>query len=123
MKKLLTLVAVAAVALSSAFAMDLGDIKGTWKDTNYDANWTFAADGTIVLTDAAGETVFKFTDSNVSKFKPEASSDGVGFSFYCKETGRKYKFLKPITLSSDLKMDIDRDWTDEGYNVSIKLQK
>lgn len=123
MKKLLTFVAVAAIALSSAFALDLGDIKGTWKDVNYDANWTFSADGKIILTDAAGDTVFTFTDTNVSEFRPEASSEGVGFSFYCKETGRKYKFLKPITLSTDLTMDIDRDWTDEGYNVSIKLQK
>jgi len=122
MKKILTLVAVAAIALSSTFALDLGSIKGTWKDANYNANWTFSADGKIVLTDAAGETVFTFDDSNVTDFKPEAISDGAGFSFYCKETARKYKFLKPISLKTDLTMDIDRDWTDEAYKVSIEFQ-
>jgi len=123
MKKILTLAAVAAVALSSAFALDLGSIKGTWKDANYDAKWTFSADGKITLTDAKNETVFVFDDSNVTDFKAEASNDGAGFSFYCKETQRKYKFLKPLTLKTDLSMDIDRDWTDEAYSISIEFQK
>lgn len=123
MKKILTLAVVAAVAAASTFALDLGSIKGTWKDANYDAKWTFSADGKIILTDENGDTVYTFEDSNTSNFKAEASSEGAGFSFYCKDTGRKYKFLKPLTLKTDLTMDIDRDWTDEEYKVSIEFQK
>lgn len=122
MKKILAFVMAAFVA-ATAFALDLGSIQGTWQDENYKANWTFSADGKIVLTDSNGDEVFTFTDSNITNFKPEASTDGAGFSFYCKETQRAYKFLKPVALSSDLTMSIDRDWTDEAYDVTIKLQK
>lgn len=123
MKKILVFAAVAVMALTSAFALDLGDIKGTWKDAKWDANWTFSADGTIVLTKTSGEEVFTFNDSNVKNFKPVANSDGVGFSFYCAETERAYQFLKPIKLSTDLLMKVNPDWTDTDYDVSIKYQK
>ena len=49
MKKLLAL-AVAAVMATGLFALDLGGIKGTWQDKKWDADWTFSADGKIVLT-------------------------------------------------------------------------
>lgn len=124
MKKILAFIAVAVVSAVSAFALDLGDIKGTWQDAKWNANWTFTADGTIVLSDSvSGDTIFTFKDSNVTKFKPVATSSGVGFSFYCKETERAYEFLKPITLSTDLSMTINPDWTDSDYEVSIKFKK
>lgn len=122
MKKILT-VLIASFFAISAFALDLGSIQGTWQDENYNADWTFSADGKIVLKDSNGDEVFTFTDSNITNFKPEVSKDGAGFSFYCKETGRSYKFIKPVTLSTDLSMSIERDWTDEAYDISIKLKK
>ena len=123
MKKILAFAAVAVMAVAGAFALDLGEIKGTWQDKNWDANWTFAADGKIVLTKTNGEEVFTFDDTTVNNFKPVVNSNGVGFSFYCKETERSYQFLKPITLSTDLSMTVNPDWTDTDYTVAIELQK
>ena len=124
MKKLLALVAAAAVFTGSAFALNLGDIKGTWQDSKWNANWTFSADGKIILTDSVtGEEYFTFTDSNVTNYKLDASTSGVSISFYCKETGRAYKFTKPITLNADLDMKINPDWTDTDYDTSIKFKR
>ena len=84
MKKILALAAMALVSLTAAFSLDLGGIKGTWKDKNYDANWTFQADGHIVLTIAStGEVVYDFNDSNISNFKVNAGTSGVTVSFDC----------------------------------------
>ena len=123
MKKLLVLLSLAVVGITSAFALDLGDIKGSWKDANWDANWTFAADGKIILTDGNGEEVFTFTDSNVKDFKLNAETSGVSISFYCPETQRAYKFTKPLTLDADLDMHINPDWTDSDYDVKINFQR
>lgn len=122
MKKLLSLIAVGFVFLTSTFALDLGDIKGTWKDTNWDAKWTFSADGKILLTDKNGDTVYTFTDDNIKDYKLDVNTTGVSISFYCKDTQRAYKFTKPITLNADLDMHINPDWTTEDYDVKIKWQ-
>lgn len=122
MKKLLSLIAVGFVFLTSTFALDLGDIKGTWKDTNWDAKWTFSADGKILLTDKNGDTVYTFTDENVKDYKLNVNTSGVSISFYCKDTQRAYKFTKPITLNADLDMHINPDWTSEDYDVKINWQ-
>ena len=42
MKKILGIAAVMALTVAGSFALDLGDIKGTWKDAKWDANWTFS---------------------------------------------------------------------------------
>ena len=124
MKKILGFAAVFVLAATSIFALDLGDIQGTWKDSKWDANWTFAADGTIKLTKASsGEEVFTFKDSNVSNFKLNAGTSGVSISFKCAETERSYKFTKPLSLSADLDMHIDPDWTSTDYDTTIKFQK
>ncbi len=122
MKKLLSLIAVGFVFLTSTFALDLGDVKGTWKDTNWDAKWTFSADGKILLTDKNGDTVYTFTDENVKDYKLDVNTSGVSISFYCKDTQRAYKFTKPITLNADLDMHINPDWTSEDYDVKINWQ-
>lgn len=125
MKKIFALAAVAVIGVVGAFAFDLKGVEGTWQDTNWDANWTLNAGGTITLTQAStGEVIKTFTDSNISNFKAEGSlTSGVSISFYCKDTGRTYKFTKPVSLGTDLTLDIDRDWTDEAYSTSIKSVK
>ena len=123
MKKLLTLAAIAAIG-SAAFALDLGEINGTWQDSKYNANWNFAADGKIVLSDSVtGETYFTFTDSNTQNFKLSGGASGATITFDCAETHRSYKFNKPLSLGTDLKMTVNPDWTDTDYETTIKFQK
>jgi len=124
MKKILGIGAALVLGMAGLFALDLGDIKGTWKDSNWDANWTFSGDGKIVLKKASsGEEVFTFTDSNVQNFKLNTAASGVSISFDCKDTNRSYKFTKGLTLSTDLDLHINPDWTADDYDVKIKFQK
>lgn len=123
MKKILAFGAFALLA-AGAFALDLGDIKGTWQDSNWNANWTFGADGKITLSDSiSGNTIYTFDDSNVQNFKFDAGTSGVSVSFSCKDTERAYKFTKPLTLNTDLDMHIDPEWTAKDYDVKIKFQR
>lgn len=123
MKKILAF-GVFAFLAAGAFALDLGDIKGTWQDSNWNANWTFGADGKIILSDSvSGNTIYTFDDSNVQNFKIDAGTSGVSVSFSCKDTERAYKFTKPLSLNSDLDMHIDPEWTSTDYDVKIKFQK
>ena len=81
MKKLIAL-AVAAVMATGLFALDLGGIKGTWQDKKWDADWTFSADGKIVLTlTSTGEEIYTFKDGTVQNFKVKADTTGVAISF------------------------------------------
>lgn len=122
MKKLLTVAAVLFLG-TAVFAFDLGEIQGTWQDVNYDANWTFAADGTIVLSLAStGETVYTFTDANVQNFRLGVSTAGASVSFDCADTDRSYTFTKPISLGTDLEMHINPGWTDTDYDTTITFQ-
>lgn len=124
MKKILTVLVLALAGTIGAFALDLGSVQGTWQDSKWDANWTFSADGKIVLSKASsGETVYTFTDSNVKDFKLDANTSGVSISFKCDETERSYKFTKGLTLSTDLTMTVDPDWNAEDYTTTIKFQK
>ena len=123
MKKLLAL-AVAAVITTGLFALDLGGIKGTWQDKKWDADWTFSADGKIVLTKTStGEEVYTFKDGTVQNFKVKADTSGVSISFDCKDTERSYSFKKGISLNADLDMVVNPDWTSEDYETEIKLKK
>ena len=123
MKKLLAL-AVAAVITAGLFALDLGGIKGTWQDKKWDADWTFSADGKIVLTKTStGEEVYTFKDGSVQNFKVKADTSGVSISFDCKETERSYSFKKGLTLNADLDMVVNPEWTDEDYETVIKFKK
>ena len=114
-----------AVALMSTglFALDLGNIKGTWTDKTWDAEWTFSADGHIILTLAStGEVVYDFNDSTIQNFKVSAGTKGVTITFDCKDTERSYSFTKGVSLSTDLDMVINPDWTSEDYSVALKLK-
>ncbi len=122
MKKLFLMLAIALMS-TGLFALDLGNIKGTWTDKTWDAEWTFSADGHIVLSlTSTGEKIYDFNDSTIQNFKVDAGTKGVTISFYCKDTERSYKFTKGVSLSTDLDMVINPDWTDEDYSVSIKLK-
>ena len=122
MKKFLALVAVAVMGIVGAFAFDLGQIQGTWSDGEWDGNWTFKADGTIVLSlISTGETVFTFTENNVENFHIGIEADGLTVRFNCPATHREYMFVKPADLSPDLNMTIRPDWRKSEYRKTLKL--
>ena len=123
MKKLFLMVVLAVMA-TGLFALDLGGIKGTWTDKTWDAEWTFSADGHIILTLAStGEVVYDFNDSTIQNFKVKADTKGVTITFDCKDTERSYSFTKGVSLSTDLDMVINPDWTATDYSVALKLKK
>ena len=123
MKKLLA-IAIAAIMTAGLFALDLGGIKGTWQDKKWDADWTFSADGKIILTKtSSGEEVYTFKDGTVQNFKVKADTTGVSISFDCKDTQRSYSFKKAVALNADLDMVVDQEWTDTDYETTIKLKK
>ena len=123
MKKLFLMIVLAVMA-TGLFALDLGDIKGTWTDKAWDADWTFTADGHIVLSlGSTGEVIYDFNDSTIQNFKIKADTKGVTITFDCKDTERSYSFTKGVSLSTDLDMVINPDWTTTDYSVAIKLKK
>ena len=123
MKKLIAF-AIAAVMTAGLFALDLGGIKGTWQDAKWDADWTFSADGKIVLTLAStGEEIYTFKDGTVQNFKVNADTSGVSISFDCKDTQRSYSFKKGLSLNSDLDMVVNPEWTATDYETVIKFKK
>ena len=123
MKKLLALLA-AAVMTAGLFALELGGIKGTWQDKTWDADWTFSADGKIVLTKTStGEEVYTFQEGTIQNFKVKADTTGVTITFDCKETERSYSFKKGVALNADLDMVINPTWTSKDYETVIKLKK
>lgn len=140
MKKFL-LTVMAALLVSAAFAAGpVGDAlnqanseiaaaaeqfpKGTWIDPNWDAAWEFGINNTIILKDAkTGEVIYNFTNNKRSNFKINATNDGLTITFRCDETQRTYKFTKSLTVSTDIKLEIDADFLNEHYTVNMKFRK
>ena len=104
----------------SAGDIDLGNFPvGKWVDSRYEAVWTFST-GNIQLFTTGGDLVFDF-DGKVDNFKVNGSLSGVEITFSCKETGRKYKFVKGVS-NLDLQMVIDKD-SGVHYDTPLKIQK
>lgn len=123
MKKLFAVLFVAAVMAAGVFADDSFPT-GSWIDSNYDAEWVFGLDGKVEVRDAnTGVLYFAFTKDQIKDYKLGASKDGLTMSFTCPATSRKYKFTKPVTLTTDLIMEIDPDWSDSNYKTNIKFKK
>ncbi len=128
MKKIISLIAVCFLSAVCAFAFDLTTVHGTWHDSKYNANWTFSAEGKIVLTDGTtGQVYFTFDDSNVKNFRvsveKESGENGVSISFSCPETRRTYKFFKAASLSTDIKAEFQPAWTNSAYRAVFPFVK
>ena len=124
MKKLLAVLFVAAVMVAGLFAEEFP--KGTWTDPNYDAEWVIGLDMKIDLYDATdGSLIYSFTKDKIQDQKLDVTKEGLVYQFSCKETHRKYYFIKPAKLVPDanLVLKIDPDWTTEDYKVDIKFKK
>ena len=94
---------------------------GKWLDANWDALWVFFADGSVKLYDSKnGDLIYDF-NGKTKNLKLEPAGTGLKLSFRCDETQRFYTFEKALE-GTDMEMDIDRDWTDEGYHILMPLQ-
>lgn len=111
---------LACAGLAAAEGIALGSFPlGSWLDANYDAVWVFDT-GNIVIKSPSGELVYDFGKATVEDFKIGAEAGGATLSFSCKETGKAYKFTKPLT-SSDMILEIDPPWK-VHYKVSMAKQ-
>ena len=145
MKKFLIAFAVAAIAVTGAFAQDdslntavgavgavgqvaadngvSGTLQGTWYDSKYDCLWVLTvnstASGLAELRDANGGLIYKFTRNNVQNFKLGASDDGLTVSFDCAEKNRQYKFTKPLSVDKDLKLHVYNTYYKETHDATI----
>lgn len=98
--------------------------KGTWVDPDYNAAWEFGVNNTIKLKDATtGEVIYNFTPNKRSNFKVNVTDAGLTISFRCDATQRTYKFTKSLSLSTNIKLDIDADFLNEHYTVDMKFKK
>lgn len=119
MKKLFAAAVIAilcvfgAAAQSADLSMDTATVHfpedwklGSWYDNTWDATWTFETNDIKLYK--GDELIFSF-QSHVQNYKINVDlKEGVTISFDCPNTNRSYAFTKGISLSTDLKMVIDR---------------
>jgi len=120
MKKLFVAAVVAVMCVFSVAAQELADFTlstttvhfpegwtlGSWYDSTWDATWTFE-NNDIKLT-KNDELIQSFKDV-VQNYNVKVDvSEGITVSFDCPYTNRSYAFTKPVSLSTDLVMKIDR---------------
>lgn len=122
MKKLIAVLFVAAAFVVGAFAADFPT--GSWIDSNYNAEWVISADSAIELKDSVtGESYVTFDKAKMENYKVGVDSDGAYISFYYPSTSRAYKFVKPASIDTDIKLIINPDWSDSDYKVTMKFNK
>ncbi len=121
MKKIFAILLVLGLAVTAVCADDFPT--GKWLDENWNGIWEFDVGNAIKLWDTEGNLIFDFTPDKVQKMLLMPSEKGFVLSFYCPETQRAYEFIKPITLSADLELVVNPDWTDQDYSTTIKFQK
>ena len=109
MKKLVLVLFVALVAMSvSAQTIQLGNFPvGQWLDRNYNAIWEFSSNNIRILY-PNGVVAHDFSTSTILNFRVFMEGTAPGISFSCPDTGRSYRFIKPLT-SGDLVMEIERE--------------
>ena len=128
MKKLFAVLFVAAVMSVGLFAQVTKDIelpKGSFIDKQYNAEWVIGVD-IVELKDAGtGELICSFPKEKRIDDKFEVTTEGAVWSFYCKDTYRKYYFIKPYTLATQkhIQLEIDHDWTYENYKVQLDFKE
>jgi len=119
MKKIfVVLIILLAAASLPANPNQLGDFPlGQWLDANYDAVWDFTSNNIMILS-TSGRVLYDFSNKTIRDFKVFMEGIRPGISFTCLETGKSYKFLKPLT-SGDAIMEIERS-NHPKYSVTLK---
>jgi len=117
-KIFVVLVILLAAASLSADPIQLGDFPvGQWLDANYNAVWDFTSNNIRILS-TNGTVLYDFSSKTIQDFKVILEGTQPGISFTCPDSGRSYKFLKPL-LGSDLNMQIKRT-SRPDYSVILK---
>jgi len=121
MKKIFAVLIILLTAVSlSADPIQLGDFPvGQWLDANYNAVWDFTSNN-IKILNANGKVLYDFSTKTIQDFKIILEGTQPGISFTCVESGRSYKFLKPLT-GTDVNMQIKRRGRPD-YSVKMKKQ-
>jgi len=119
MKKIFAVLIVLLTAMAlSADPIQLGNFPvGQWLDANYNAVWDFSSNNIRILS-PNGIVLYDFSDKTIRDFKVILEGTQPGISFTCVESGRSYKFLKPL-IGTDLSMYIIRTGLPE-YSVTMK---
>jgi hypothetical protein len=114
------ILAFAVSGLVMAEGIELGTFPlGSWKDANYEAVWEFSS-GNVRILSPAGEVYYDFGKATVEGLKVGLEGGMVTLSFSCSETGKSYKFTKPLT-EAGLILEIDRP-AQPHYKVSMPKQ-
>ncbi|HPD81197.1 MAG TPA: hypothetical protein P5519_09885 [Spirochaetia bacterium] len=122
MKKAFVVLVMMAVALAllTAQAINLGSFPlGKWLDPNWGAYWEFSTNNIRIL-DKDGNVYFDFSKATIRDFKVSVEKEGVVMTFSCDETGKTYKFTKPLT-NLNIILEIDRP-NQEHYKVEMQKQ-
>ncbi|MCL1813229.1 MAG: hypothetical protein FWG29_06875 [Treponema sp.] len=109
MKKLIVVLFVVLMAVSvSGQQIQLGNFPvGQWLDPNYNAIWEFSSNNIRILS-PNGSVYHDFSNYTIQNFRVFMEGTAPGISFTCPDTGRSYRFIKPLT-NNDLVMEIDRE--------------
>lgn len=123
MKKLIVIsLLLIAAAFLFAEGIDVGEFPtGKWLDENYDAVWEFSVDNIRIL-DPSGMVYYDFSEATVEDFEVNAGTGGLVLSFSCVETGKSYTFTKPVSMGSEIILEIDPPWNEE-YKVEMPFQR
>ncbi|MDR0313178.1 MAG: hypothetical protein LBI14_06240 [Treponema sp.] len=121
MKKLLVVLIILMAAVSlSADPINIGAFPvGKWLDPNYDAVWEFSSNNIRILS-TDGTVLYDFSTKTINAFSVFMDGTQPGISFTCPESGRSYRFVKPLT-STDLVMQIVRSGL-PNYSVTMRMQ-
>ena len=121
MKKIFAVLIIFLTAMKlSADPIQLGDFPvGQWLDANYNAVWDFSSNNIRILS-TNGTVLYDFSGKTIQDFKFILEGIQPGISFTCPESGRSYKFLKPLT-NTDVVMEIERNIYPK-YSVTMKKQ-
>ena len=89
--------------------------EGKSVDSNWNAKWVFEGDNNVKLYDSeSGALIYDFAGKT-----KDLKAEGNTLSFRCDETQRFYTFVRN---GDTIEMDIDRDWTDEEYHVTMSAE-
>ena len=138
MKKFLAAVFVAALCVFAVSAEDVDLTQpatmirfpddwpsGSWYDSAWDATWTIGQNDIKIYK--GDELVISFA-GKVKNYTVKAGLKGLTISFDCDETQKSYSLTKPISLTTDLELVVDRHDVpasdkNKHWETSIKFKK